>query len=198
MKNKSEKFVKDVKDNVHFLKEWAKDPKGIGSITPTSKQAAKLMVSQIPTNCDLPILELGPGTGIITSTMIEMGVEPSNITSIEFDKSFCDHLRKTYPEVDFVEGDAFNLYETLKDHPIKKFGAILSGIPLLNFKQPERLLLLKGALDLLEDGAPFVQLSYGPKPPVDVSGLNLSVTPTKWVLTNVPPARFWIYKKIKN
>lgn len=197
MKNKSQNFVKDVRDNVHFLTEWAKDPKGIGSITPTSKQAAKLMVSQIPMECDLPILELGPGTGIITSTMIEMGMEPTRITSIEYDKSFCKHLRKTFPKVTFIEGDAFNLDTTLKDYPIKKFGAILSGIPLLNFKQKERLALLEGALNWLDPGMPFIQLSYGPKAPVDIKDSNLIVKPTNWVLTNVPPARFWVYRTRK-
>lgn len=195
MNKTAEKLTKSVGDDLRFIKSWLRDPKAIGSIKPTSKAAARLMVSTIPKDSTLPILELGAGTGIITSTMIEMGIDPKRIISIEYDQKLYDHLVKTMPDVNFIKGDAFNLQTTLSEYSGQKFAAILSGIPLLNFKKDERVHLLNGALDWLEDEAPFVQLCYGPKPPIQISDNNIKVEPTKWILANIPPARFWIYKK---
>lgn len=196
MKQKSKQIAKGLADDLRFIKGWIREPKTVGSIKPTGRNAAKLMVSQIPQS-DLPILELGPGTGVITSMMLEMGIDPKRITSIEFDAGFCEHLRKEYPSVNFIKGDAFNLDETLKDYKGTKFCAVLSGIPLLNFKKDEREKLISGALEWVEGDGPFVQLCYGPNPPVPEKKNIFTARPTKWVLANIPPARFWVYKAVK-
>ncbi|MBL1406131.1 MAG: SAM-dependent methyltransferase [Hyphomicrobiales bacterium] len=196
MKLHSKKIAKSMADDLRFIKGWIKEPKTVGSIKPTGRAAAKLMVQQIPEG-DLPILELGPGTGVITAMMLEMGYDPKRIVSVEFDPEFCTHLRKEFPEVNFIEGDAFNLDETLKDLKGQKFGAILSGIPLLNFAKDERQKLVSGALEWVANEGPFVQLCYGPKAPVPEKENVFKARPTKWVLANIPPARFWIYESVK-
>lgn len=196
MKLHSKKIAKSMADDLRFIKGWIKEPKTVGSIKPTGRAAAKLMVQQIPEG-DLPILELGPGTGVITAMMIEMGIAPERITSVEYDPEFCAHLRQEYPGVNFIEGDAFNLDKTLKDIKGQKFCAILSGIPLLNFDKDERQKLVSGALEWVADDGPFVQLCYGPKAPVPAKVNTFTARPTKWVLANIPPARYWIYESIK-
>lgn len=183
-------------DDLRFIKGWIKEPKTVGSIKPTGRAAAKLMVQQIPSS-DLPILELGPGTGVITAMMLEMGIDPKRITSVEYDPEFCAHLREEYPGVNFIEGDAFNLNKTLKEMEGEKFCAILSGIPLLNFDKDERQKLVSGALEWVVEDGPFVQLCYGPKAPVPAKENVFTARPTKWVLANIPPARYWIYESMK-
>lgn len=196
MKLHSKKIAKSMADDLRFIKGWIKEPKTVGSIKPTGRAAAKLMVQQIPAG-DLPILELGPGTGVITAMMLEMGIDPKRITSVEYDPEFCAHLREEYPGVNFIEGDAFNLNKTLKDIEGRKFCAILSGIPLLNFDKDERQKLVSGALEWVVEDGPFVQLCYGPKAPVPAKENVFTARPTKWVLANIPPARYWIYESIK-
>ncbi|MGB7286633.1 MAG: methyltransferase domain-containing protein [Salaquimonas sp.] len=180
-------------NDIRFLKGWVKQPKSTGSITPTSKQAADLMVSLIPGNGTLPVLELGPGTGPITKAILQAGILPEEIVSIEFNKEFCDHLKKTYPDVNFIQGDAFDLKESLNEFEGQRFRAILSGLPLLNFPASRREKYVEDALGWLSPGAPLIQLCYGPRPPVKSKPGVFSVTPSKWILSNVPPARFWVY-----
>lgn len=195
MKERSKSILASVADDIRFIRGWAKQPRAVGAIKPTSKQAAKVMVSYIPADSTLPILEFGPGTGIITRTMIESGIAPERIVSIEYDSSFCKHLRKTIPGVNFIEGDAFDLEKTLHQQNGQKFAAILSGIPLLNFAKSEREKLITGSLKWIGDG-PFIQLTYGPNPPVLEKSGVFTTRPSKWVLGNIPPARFWIYKAV--
>lgn len=185
-----ERIVNDFK----FLRGWVKEPKATGSITPTSKMAARLMASLIPTDSDLPILELGPGTGPITRAILEAGFDPAKLVSIEYNRDFHQHLQKAFPGVNFIQGDAFDLANTLSEYEGQEFRAILSGLPLLNFPAEKRSQYVEDGLRWLPKGAPFIQLCYGPKPPIRAKAGSYSVEPTKWVISNVPPARFWVYR----
>ena len=185
-----ERIVNDFR----FLKGWVKQPKAVGSITPTSKPAARLMASLIPKDSELPVLELGPGTGPITRAILDSGISPSSLVSVEYSPEFCRHLQNAFPGVTFVQGDAFDLGNTLSGYQGQKFCAILSGLPLLNFPAERRSTYIEQGLKWVPKGAPFIQLCYGPNPPVKAKPGSFSVEPTKWVLSNVPPARFWIYR----
>jgi len=65
----------------------------------------------------------------------------------------------------------------------------------LNFAKSEREKLITGSLKWIGDG-PFIQLTYGPNPPVLEKSGVFTTRPSKWVLGNIPPARFWIYKAV--
>jgi phosphatidylethanolamine/phosphatidyl-N-methylethanolamine N-methyltransferase len=194
---KNRSFIERISSDFQFLKSWAKQPKSVGSITPTSKAAARLMTSLIPKDSDLPVLELGPGTGPITRAILDCGIDPAKLVSVEFNHEFYILLRKVHPNVNFIEGDAFDLDKTLTEFEGQKFRAILSGLPLLNFPAEKRTAYVADGLKWLPKGAPFIQLCYGPKPPVKAVEGVFSVEPTKWVLSNVPPARFWVYRDCK-
>lgn len=191
---KDRSFKERITNDFRFLRGWVKEPKSVGSITPTSKLAARLMASFIPLDSDLPVLELGPGTGPITRAILEKGIDPEKLVSVEYSSEFCKHLQKAFPGVKFVQGDAFDLENTLVDYQGQQFRAILSGLPLLNFPTDKRSQYVEEGLKWLPKGAPFIQLCYGPKPPVKAKPGHFTVEPTKWVLSNVPPARFWIYR----
>lgn len=185
-----------VSNDFRFLKGWVKQPKNVGSITPTSKQAAGLMASFIPHGTDLPVLELGPGTGPITKAILSAGLPPERLVSVEYNEDFCSYLTRTFPGVAFVRGDAFNLDEALQQFEGQKFAAVLSGLPLLNFPMEKRKAFIESGMRWLNPGGPFVQLCYGPRPPAKLDSAKYSLRSSKWVLSNVPPARFWIYEEI--
>jgi phosphatidylethanolamine/phosphatidyl-N-methylethanolamine N-methyltransferase len=190
--------ARDIRDRVandfRFLKGWMTQPRSVGSIKPTSEQAARLMVSLIPAGSDLPVLELGPGTGAITKAILAAGVSPERLVCIEYNAGFLSHLKKSFKGVTFLQGNAFDLKSALANHPHQKFAAVLSGLPLLNFPMAARTKLVEDAIGLMEQGGPYVQLCYGPKAPVPAKAGGFSATPTKWVLGNIPPARFWVYR----
>jgi phosphatidylethanolamine/phosphatidyl-N-methylethanolamine N-methyltransferase len=55
------------------------------------------------------VVELGPGTGVVTQAILERGIAPSNLTSIEYCGDFAKLVRARFPEVTIVEGDAYDL-----------------------------------------------------------------------------------------
>lgn len=50
----------------------------------------------------LPVLEVGPGTGVLTRFLLE---ERKSVKAVELDKQSVDYLANAYPELPVVEGD---------------------------------------------------------------------------------------------
>lgn len=183
-------------DEIRFIKNWIDQPRAVGAVLPTSASTARKMASLITEASNNPVLELGPGTGVITQAILDRGVHPHKLFSVEYSKGFLPNLRRTFPEVRFYHGDAFNLATVLPNLGESKFDAVLSGLPLLNFPVESRVQLLEDLLDRLGPGRPVVQFSYGPKSPIPPNFSTYTVEPLDWMMRNVPPARLWVYRRV--
>src|ERR1700744_546239 len=153
-------------EHLHFLRGLIARPKNVGAIVPSSPALARAIAHQIDPKIPGPVLELGPGTGVVTEALIERGIAPERITAIEYDPEFAALVTARCPRVRVIQGDAFNLAKTLGADSTMPFAAIVSGLPLLNFPMERRQLLLDQIFARLAPGAPFVQFSYGTRPPV--------------------------------
>lgn len=190
------RFAEKFDDNIRFLKGVISTPKTVGAIMPTSARMANRMASIIDTGSGLPVLELGPGTGVITRAILDKGVKPENIVSVEYSSDFVRHLRGKYPGVNFINGDAFSLAETLENYRGQKFDCVISGIPLLNFPMHQRVKLIEDLLKLVPVGRPIVQFSYGPVSPVVARPDSYTIKHFDFIMRNIPPAQIWHYKKL--
>lgn len=179
-----------VKDWLSFAQRMARNPRAIGAISPASPALAEAMAAQVDFNIPGRVLELGPGTGAITKALIRRGLGPERVLAVEADATFARLLRARFPGLDVVEGDATNAAEIDRLGP---FNAIISSLPLLNFPVHERVSLVSALLGLVPPGTPFVQYSYGVKPPLP-RGADLRVTLAAKVWRNLPPARVWVFE----
>ncbi|MCI5077782.1 methyltransferase domain-containing protein [Oricola sp.] len=186
-------------DQVRFFGSLLRAPRAVGAIAPTSSETAQLMASHITTASDLPVLELGPGTGAITAAILATGIAPGRLFAVEYSAAFCRLLNEKFAGAQFLQGDAFDLDATLRAHlgdaAPERFDCVISGLPLLNFPKEKRVQLLHAALSVLEPGRPFVQFSYGLIPPIDIAEPGIAVTRSRWIVRNVPPARVWVYRR---
>ncbi len=175
-----------------FLRGLIASPKGVGAIAPSSPALARAIAGQIDPARPGPVLELGPGTGVVTEALIARAIAPERITAIEYDPDFVARVRARCPGVNVIEGDAFNLDDTLGRPGGSGFAGIVSGIPLLNLPVCRRAALIEDALARLQPGAPLVQYSYGLTPPMHATP-RFSVERAAIVWANLPPARVWLY-----
>jgi phosphatidylethanolamine/phosphatidyl-N-methylethanolamine N-methyltransferase len=182
-------------DELRFFKGWLDKPKAVGAIMPTSSITARRMASVIDPSSGLPVLELGPGTGVITRAILERGILPENLYAIEYSEDFVDFLRMEFPDVNVIQGDAFDLDKTLGTFRDLKFDAVVSGVPLLNFPVARRIAYIEGILDRLPEGRPIVQLTYGPLSPVPPRRGSYTVSHLDFVFRNVPPTQLWVYRR---
>ncbi|MEM9573765.1 MAG: methyltransferase domain-containing protein [Pseudomonadota bacterium] len=185
-------------DQVRFFGALAKSPKTIGAVAPTSCETADLMASNITRPSELPVLELGPGTGAITSAILRHGVAEKDLYAVEFNPKFCRDLRTRWPHSKIIEGNAFELDTALAHLGDQQFDCVISGLPLLNFDPVMRAQFLLGALKRIPIGRPLVQFSYGIKAPIEVTDPNIKITKSRWVIKNLPPTRVWTYRYISS
>jgi phosphatidylethanolamine/phosphatidyl-N-methylethanolamine N-methyltransferase len=184
-----------IEDEVRFFKTWAVSPLKIGSVTPTSRALAALMVKHAHPDSRGYVLELGPGTGVVTEALIDYGIPQERIVSVEYDKGFCRLLRERFPRVQVVRGDALDLDKALAEFRGIRFSAAISGLPLLNLPKAKRAPYLESVLDRLVPGGVVSQLSYSLTPPQEAIPGRLTVAKSKWVTLNFPPGRAWIYRR---
>lgn len=182
-------------EELRFFRGWVDQPRNVGSIIPTSSVTARRMASVIDPGSGLPVLELGAGTGVITKAILEHGVAPENLYAIEYSHDFIAHLNEQFPGVNVIQGDAFNLDDTLGSKNDLVFDAVVSGVPLLNFPVDQRVAYVEDLLDRIPQGRPIVQLTYGPKSPVPPGRGNYVVEHLDFVIRNIPPTRLWTYRR---
>ena len=187
-----------VLDEVRFLKNWLDKPLMTGAVAPSSPALAKLMASHVDPAGDGLVVELGPGTGVVTQALVDRGVARERVAAIEYNHDFCKLLRNRFPGVHFVHGDAYRIRHSLgdlvagRDAPV---AAVVSSLPLFTRPLPERVRLLEECFDLMPPGAPFIQFSYALVPPVPHGAGRFEIERTGWVVLNLPPARVWIYRR---
>ncbi|AGA64108.1 Phosphatidylethanolamine N-methyltransferase [Liberibacter crescens BT-1] len=194
--HQNKQINKNFYENLLFLREAFRRPQKIGAVIPTSSITARRMVSLVNINSDLPVLELGAGTGVVTRALLKRGLAPHKIVSIEYVKEFYNYLKVTFPGISFVHGDVFDLEKTLSKFPGIKFDSVISGLPLLNFPLESRINLIKNLLNLIPPGRPIVQICYGINPPVKEDPEEYILEHYDFIIRNIPPARIWIFKKI--
>ena len=182
-------------DEIRFFKGWMSNTKAVGAIIPTSSVTARRMASVIDPASSLPVLELGPGTGVITKAILQTGLAPERLTSVEFSTEFYNHLVARFNGVNFINGDAFDLDRTLGDLKDTTFDSVVSAVPLLNFPMHRRVALIEDLLGRIPAGRPVVQISYGPLSPVVAMPDRYQIAHLDFVVRNIPPAQLWIYRR---
>jgi phosphatidylethanolamine/phosphatidyl-N-methylethanolamine N-methyltransferase len=180
-------------EHLNFLRGLILRPKNVGAITPSSPALAKAIAAQVDPSKPGPVLELGPGTGVVTEALIERGVAEDRLIAIEYDPDFVALVAKRLPRARVIRGDAFAFAEMLDGTIDQPYAAIVSGLPLLNFPVDTRRTLIEAALARLAPGAPYIQFSYGTNPSIPPTD-RYTVKRAATVWMNLPPARVWVYR----
>lgn len=138
-----------------------------------------------------PVVELGPGTGVLTVELLAREVAPENLLLIERSPAFTLLLRERSPDIDIVcdlaQGLAYHARERLTELP----GAVVSGLPLLAMPSSVRHEILAAAFSAVRQRGTFVQFTYGHVVPVAqevAKDLGLTVRLVGRTLRNLPPA----------
>jgi len=182
-------------DEVRFLRSWIEKPLHMGAVMPSGRVLARTMAQYVDIGSLGPVVELGPGTGAITSALIEHGVDQKRLVLVEYNPGFCALLRDRYPHAKVVQADAYTLRDSLRNVLSAPASAVVSGLPLVTKPMLTRIKLIRDAFVALAPGAPFVQFTYSVAPPIPKSLPGVSTEASERIWMNLPPARVWVYRK---
>ena len=165
-----------------LMSQFIKAPNLVGTIHPSSRELAEVMIEPIVFNAPATILEYGPGTGAITTVVAERLTEQSRYIGIEINKEFCKDLSTKFPKLSFVNKSAVDVAEVLELFAIDKVDAILCGIPWASLPGSLQDSILDGVERHLRPGGVFVTYAY-------LQGLLL---PGAWTLRRNLKRRFGV------
>jgi phosphatidylethanolamine/phosphatidyl-N-methylethanolamine N-methyltransferase len=181
-----------------FVAESLRNPRSIGAVVPSSRALAVAMARQVPRVEQQSIIELGPGTGAITAALIDLGIPRECLCLIENNHQLTVSLRKRFPGVRILEGDAARLVGLVERSGIDRVTTIVSGLPLRTLNQRTRHSVLEQSFEILGAAGLFSQFTYHLRSPVSpdiVEQLGLVARKTAHVWLNLPPASIWEYRR---
>lgn len=204
-----------------FMSEFVRTFKTTGSIAPSSRWLARSLTRHMLTkNVGQPrrILEVGPGTGAVTTTLVQRLAPRDSLVLVELNERFVSHLHDRFhhePHFNRVLDRTEIIHDRLENLPSgSQFDLIVSGLPLNNFsvKSVEEIL---GQLEhLLADGGILTFFEYMAVRTARgvvslgaerrrVQGISRAMRDVfrrykyqrEWVWRNIPPA--WVHHVMK-
>lgn len=176
-----------------FMRQLLRNPWQIRAVAPSGPAAAREMVRLVRPDM-ATVIEIGPGTGTFTRALLGRGLPPDALELYELNPDFCAHLRQQFPGVHVHNLPAQDMAKAAA-HPAD---AVISGLPILSMPRAVQMAIVGAAFGRLRPGAPFVQFTYGPKPPLsravrEAFGLTHEVGPRVWA--NLPPLRVYTFRQ---
>jgi phospholipid N-methyltransferase len=178
-----------VQDRLRFLKQWARNPRELGSITPSSRFLTREVVERIDFSRARYIAELGPGTGVFTQAILERLASDGQVLAVDTNAAFVEQLHREIPDprLKAIEASAERIDALVAEAGWPRLDAVVSGIPYSLLPRPVMRAILEGSRRALGEGGLFVGYQYSRmlRPHLlDVFG-NVHY---RSVLLNLPPA----------
>lgn len=180
-------------DFIAFSRQLLLHPMQTMALAPSSERLCAEMAAQCGA-LDGPVIELGGGTGKISRALLEAGLAPENLHTLEINPDFLALLKERLPDSNIHNMRA----EHLTDTGLKNVAAVVSGLPLLSMPEEVQRAILKGAFEVLRPGGAFVQFTYGYKPPVReaiIRETGAHFTRSERIWGNLPPARVYRFTR---
>ena len=177
-------------DQTIFLKTWLKQPMRTGAVAPSSNTLARLITSDIVPDGG-PVIELGPGTGAFTRSILARGLPEEKLTLVENSPNFTALLRQRFPKAQLIEMDVTRM--RLRHDPWNNMQAqaVISGLPLLTMGLRAQWNVVGACMQSLRAGAAMYQFTYMTRCPIAPEILerhSLRAERIGSAMFNLPPA----------
>jgi phosphatidylethanolamine/phosphatidyl-N-methylethanolamine N-methyltransferase len=179
-----------------FALETLRNPRDVGAICPSSDALAEHVAKQLPLDAPGKVVELGAGTGSITRALLRHGVPPRHLVAVERSAVLTKRLRRSFPQITVVEGDAAHLARLLGSQR-SQVRAVVSGLPLRSLSRPAVARIMSSLDDALAPGGMFIQFTYALHAPLERVPEHFTRLASRIVWRNFPPARVDVFRKRK-
>ena len=123
-------MAKSHQDRWSFLIKFLKHPLRNASVAPSSRIAARNMLSGIEVGQLQHVVELGPGTGSFTRELYDRLPKSCQVLVIELDAGYVARLQEQYGDrFDIVQASAHELDALVAERGWPKVDLIISGLP---------------------------------------------------------------------
>lgn len=192
------KQVKEnLKEKTMFLKRWVTHPLRIGSVIPSSSALSRMMAQNAIRlwEKDTWVLEIGAGTGPVTQALLQQGLPPHRLISMDVDTTMTAYLAKRFPDIQVIEGSAAFLDQLIPDQAKGRISVVVSTVPLVSLSPVVRDHIIRSCLQVLTPHGSLLQLTYAPVSSVASDHYHVHAQHVGRVWCNFPPGNIWRYTK---
>lgn len=143
-----------------FFLAAIRNPQRIGAISASSPRIAVLLASVVPTVGEPVVVELGPGTGAVSSAIAARLPRGARHVAVELDAGMAAFLRQRHTGVDVVNADACHLSELLAARSIPRVPAVVSGLPWSLFDSSTQDCILQQIAEAIGQQGVFTTFAY--------------------------------------
>ena len=181
---------------ISFFKEAVKNYKTSGTLVPSSRYLANRMLNSINFSKAMVIVELGPGNGAITKSILEKIQPHTTLICFEINDAFYEELKEiNHSQIILIKDSAENIIEQLQKLGFNEADYIVSSLPLTIIPKKISTNILQKSYTILRKKGLFIQYQYSLtyyKKLKKVFGKNITLD---FETFNFPPA--FVYKCAK-
>jgi phosphatidylethanolamine/phosphatidyl-N-methylethanolamine N-methyltransferase len=137
-----------------------RDPRSIGAIAPSSTFLADEIVSGIDLAKCRTVLEYGPGTGALTSRVLDAVSPDCRVLAIEMNPRFAEDLRSRFPQLEVHVGNVADVRAICDLYGIEQADCIVAGLPWAVFSEEMQREFLDAMMTVLKPGGRFATFAY--------------------------------------
>ncbi len=175
----------------------------MGAVAPSSSHLAARLAAVVPRVGDPVVIELGPGTGSVTTAIEHRLAGRGRQVAVEIDPVLAAHLRAEYPDVEVLAGDAAELEWLLAEHDVPGVDVVVSGLPWSLIGAPAQRAIIEAIARSLRSEGSFTTLAYVHALPITrarrfralLDEVFDEVLTTRTVWRNLPPAVTYVCRR---
>jgi phosphatidylethanolamine/phosphatidyl-N-methylethanolamine N-methyltransferase len=182
-------------DHLRFLIGFLRRPMSVASVVPSSRWLTRRVAAAAVRDGTRTVVELGPGTGVVTRSLLDVLPRDGRLLALELEPDFADRLaEEPDPRLAVHAGDAQALREIVAEYRWSRVDAVVSGIPFSTLGPERGAAVLRAAWDVLAPGGRFVAYQF--RPHVDRFATPLFGPPdVTFEPRNVPPMSVYCWHK---
>lgn len=142
-----------------FLK-FLKNPLQVGACCPSSAALCREITSEVGIEKATQVVELGPGTGVITEAIYSKVADKSRFAAVELDETLAEEIEKRFEGITVFRGCASQLENMLNSKGLPKADVVVSSLPFAIFSEELQEKILKGVIKALAPGGVFTTFTY--------------------------------------
>jgi phosphatidylethanolamine/phosphatidyl-N-methylethanolamine N-methyltransferase len=143
-----------------FLAAVLRSPATVGAVAPSSPHLAARLAAIVPRVGEPVVVELGPGTGSVTTAIEYRLASRGRHVAVEIDPVLANYLRAEHTGVEVLVGDAAELERLFAQYQVSAVDAVVSGLPWALIDAEVQRAIVDATARSLRPGGCFTTFAY--------------------------------------
>ena len=147
-------------EHLLMLGRFVRNPRTVGAVAPSSRALAAEMVRGLDLSGASCVVELGPGTGVITRAIAQKLGPDAHALAVDIEPEFVAAIARRYPRIEAVCASAVELPALLRARDSFPADHIISGLPFASLPGDITSKILDAISLSLRPGGTFTTFQY--------------------------------------